>query len=95
MNTPTHAEIALQAEYLWRARGSPVGCDSEIWLEARRELSQRTPPTDDRKPDSFTERAKTETAAESVVEYQISPAGSEQEAIQAALQKPDGRAPKS
>ena len=95
MNKPTHAEIAGQAESLWRARGCPVGRDSEIWLEAERQLSQRLPSADNPKPESFTERAKAETAAESVVEYYISPAGSEQEAIQAAIQKQEPRAPKT
>jgi hypothetical protein len=93
MNTPTHDEIALQAEQLWRKRGCPGGRDEEIWFEAERQLSKDSPPEAGRKADSFTNRAKAETAAESVVEYQISPAVSEQEAINAALQKQAARAP--
>lgn len=95
MNTPTHAEIAGQAEHLWRSRGCPVGRDSEIWLEAERQLRRDLPSTGDQKPGSFTERVKEETAAESVVEYQISPAGSVEDAIGAAMQKSDSRIPKT
>ena len=35
---PTHEEIAVEAEVLWRQRGCPVGRDAEIWLEAERVL---------------------------------------------------------
>jgi len=87
MNTPTHDEIALHAQHLWQDRGCPNGIDTETWLEAERQLGG------DRQVDTFTERAKAETAAESVVEYHISPAVPEQEAIQAALQKQGATAP--
>ena len=52
MNTPTHGEIARQAENLWRDRGCPAGNDTEIWLEAERQLSGGRPAG------SFSERAK-------------------------------------
>lgn len=35
---PTHEQVALRAELLWKARGSPSGRDEEIWLEAERQL---------------------------------------------------------
>jgi len=35
---PTHLEIAVEAEVLWRQRGCPHGLDKEIWLEAERQL---------------------------------------------------------
>lgn len=35
---PTHLEIAVEAEVLWRQRGCPHGLDREIWLEAERQL---------------------------------------------------------
>lgn len=96
MPTPTQIEIARQAEYIWRLRGCPIGLDSEIWNEAERQLRQGlSSPGGDQSPGSFTERAKEETAAESVVEYQISPAGSEEESIRAAMQKPAAPSPKS
>ena len=96
MPTPTHVEIARQAEYIWRLRGCPIGLDSEIWSEAERQLRHGlSSPDGGQNPGSFTERAKKETAAESVVEYQISPAGSDEDAIQAAMQKPDAPSPKA
>lgn len=92
MNTPTQEAIAQQAHQLWHERGCPIDCDTEIWLEAERQLSGNSPRATARMA-SATERAPAEMAAESVVEYQITPAVSEQEAIQAALQKPGARAP--
>jgi hypothetical protein len=35
---PTHEQIAIRAELLWKAKGSPEGRDEEIWLEAERQL---------------------------------------------------------
>ncbi len=87
MNTPTHDEIARQAQELWQDRGCPAGRDVEIWLEAERQLHEG------RKPETFTERAMAETASESVVEYHLSPAATEQEAIKAAMLKDASRAP--
>jgi hypothetical protein len=37
---PTHAEIALQAEWLWRKEGCPLGKDELIWLEAERQVDK-------------------------------------------------------
>lgn len=36
----THGEIALQAEWLWRQEGCPIGRDEPIWLEAERQLDK-------------------------------------------------------
>jgi hypothetical protein len=88
MNKPTHDEIARQAQEFWQDRGCPVGCDQATWLEAEQALTNGLPAT------LFTERAVAETAAESLVEFNISPALPEQEAIQIALQKQTARAPK-
>lgn len=87
MKTPTHDEIARQAQEFWQDRGCPAGCDTEIWLEAERALSNGLPA------DRFSERAVAETAAESLVEFHVSPALPDQEAIQAALQKQTARTP--
>jgi hypothetical protein len=92
MNTPTHEEIALQAQWLWRDRGCPEGVDDQIWLEAERQLQDKSKGAAKRQPDEIAERAKSETAAESMVEYHISPAVSEQEAIKASQMK-QARAP--
>jgi len=93
MKTPSYDNISRLAASIWHDRGSPSGCDDEIWLEAERQLSATTAPAAPAPAQTFTERAKTETAAESVVEYHISPALPDQEAIQAALQKQEARAP--
>src|SRR5688572_1584376 len=96
MNTPTHEEISRHARTLWQDRGCPEGIDTEIWLEAERQLAWDTAVADRGKPGpgSFTERAKAETAAESMVEYHISPAVSEEKAIKAAQVK-EARTPKT
>ncbi|HUG12400.1 MAG TPA: DUF2934 domain-containing protein [Opitutaceae bacterium] len=93
MKTPTHNQISERAFKLWQDRGCPEGSDSEFWLEAERQLSEGSAQDagSERKP--FAERAKEETAAESVVEYQISPAIPQHEAIKAAIQKEEARAP--
>jgi hypothetical protein len=95
MNTPTHEQIALQAQWLWRDRGCPEGIDDQIWLEAERQLSEKSKGPGSRQPDEITERAQSETAAESMVEYHISPPVSEQEAIRASMVKQEARAPKT
>jgi hypothetical protein len=43
----SHAEISARAAALWRQRGCPQARDSEIWLEAERQLSE--PPKSDAK----------------------------------------------
>lgn len=35
---PSHEQITIRAELLWKAQGSPTGRDEEIWLEAERQL---------------------------------------------------------
>jgi len=41
MNTdPSNDDISERAYALWRERGRPEGQESEIWLEAERELKQ-------------------------------------------------------
>jgi len=35
---PTHEQVALRAELLWKAKGTPNGQDEQIWLEAERQL---------------------------------------------------------
>jgi hypothetical protein len=97
----THDLIAQRAHQLWREQGEPFGHDDEIWIEAERQLhaeqSATRPPMPIRGADDadatsesagargLAERVKAETAAESVVENNISPAISEQAAIKAAL----------
>ncbi len=111
MNTPTHEDVARCAHQLWQDFGCPSGRDTEIWLQAERQLadtasnnnpnarSESTPCEvtrrvgDSKDAADFARRAKAETAAESVVEYNISPGVSEDVAIKAALQEKNARAP--
>jgi len=106
MNTPTHEEVAIRAYHNWQHRGSPAERDTDIWLEAERQLTEKSSAA---KSDAtahetlasvsakgaatWAERVKSETAAESVVEYHISPAVSDEEALKAALQKKEARTP--
>lgn len=92
MNQPTHDEIAAKAHSLWKDRGCPEGIDNEIWLEAERQLRGDQPPGRETE-EEFTRRATVEAAAESRDEFHLSPAASEQQAIQAALQKQSARPP--
>ncbi len=41
MHLPTHEEITGHAEKIWQDKGSPTGCDVEIWLEAERQLTAK------------------------------------------------------
>jgi hypothetical protein len=86
MITPTHHEISLAAQKLWQDRGCPTDRDDEIWLDAEQMLIE------DPVADTFVARTRAETAAESEVEYHLSPAQTEQKSIQAAMQKEVARA---
>ena len=35
---PSHEQISLRAELLWKAKGTPSGQDEQIWLEAEQQL---------------------------------------------------------
>ncbi len=108
MTTLTHTEVAQRAHQLWQSYGCPADRDTAIWLEAEGQLaaeSQKKPvrpgapvpaPNGSEASDATTmvERVQGEMASESAVEYHISPPVSEQDAIKAALQKKEARAPK-
>jgi hypothetical protein len=87
MKTPTHEEISHQAHELWQGQGCPEGHDTEIWLQAERQLSGDQPA------ETFNARAASEMAAESRVEFVLPAAMPEQEAIKVALQTQAARAP--
>lgn len=42
---PTHEDITLRAILLWQNYGQPEGRDTEIWLEAERQLLDRELPS--------------------------------------------------
>ena len=106
MKTPSHQEISERAYLLWLESGSMHGRDVELWYEAEKQLrngsnadagasaaSQRTPESAG--ASALADRLKAETAAESVVEFHITPSVSDEEAVKAALQKKEARAPKT
>lgn len=98
--SPSYEHIARRAAEIWKARGQPVGCDLDIWLEAERQLkaaltASQDPTGNDRSESgSLAEQVKELTAAESVVEYQMSPAPPEDRAIKAAVQIENATAPR-
>ena len=108
LSTHSHEKTAKRAEKIWQDYGKPVGRDIEIWHEAERQIaadasitqleseSNNTYPhvIDARHSSASAEQIVAETAAESVVEYYISPAIPSRDAVNAALQKQDARAPK-
>ncbi len=92
MKNPSHDEIAVKAHGLWKDRGCPEGIDNEIWLEAERQLRDGGKPGPE-SGDAFKRRVQAEAAAESRDEFHLSAATTEQQAIQAAVQKQAARAP--
>lgn len=107
-HTPTHEEIAKRAEEIWLERHQPTGSDLEIWLEAERQLALRSQQADyQQNPSGQAERRvaserevspgplTSATAAESMVEYNISPPVSDAEAVKAALPKKMGEQQRS
>jgi hypothetical protein len=39
MNSPTHEAVTQRAQQIWQNYGRPSGRDTEIWLEAERQLT--------------------------------------------------------
>ena len=108
-HSPTHDDIAQRAQEIWQRYGSPEGRDTEIWLEAERQLTENSEDSTENDSAQYesprttseskgavrlADQMRSETAAESMVEHHISPAISDNAAINAALQKKDARAPK-
>ena len=97
MNTPTHETVAQRAREIWQSYGSPGGRDNEIWLEAERQLKNESARDSNAKNSgaetNATRQMRSEAAAESMVENHISPAIPDEEAIKAAVQKKEARAP--
>jgi Protein of unknown function (DUF2934) len=38
-NSPSHESVTQRAQQIWRDRGCPSGQDTQIWLEAERQLA--------------------------------------------------------
>jgi hypothetical protein len=87
MKEPSHDEISIAAHSLWKDRGCPAGIDTDIWLEAERQLRRGQTSGESRE---FARRAQAEAAAESRAEYNLSSSTSDQQAIDAAMKAPQG-----
>jgi DUF2934 family protein len=109
MNSPTHHDISQRAHQLWLEQGSPAGRDTEIWLEAERQIASAGAPdsgsapehqeasrttTESKGASGLAARVKSETASERRVENHAAPVMPEKEAVKAAVQKKSARAPK-
>ena len=107
-SAPTHEEISHRAREIWQQSGSPDGRDTDIWLAAERQLmagseepdsssatyeSPRT-TSESRGAVKLSDRIKSKTAGESLVEHHLSPAPPDESATKAALQKKQAREPK-
>jgi DUF2934 family protein len=57
LSSSTTTDIERRAREIWLARGSPVGQDLEIWLEAERQLRPITHPNVVRRHPSGLRRA--------------------------------------
>jgi hypothetical protein len=99
MNTSTHDETAQRAYQIWQDYGCPTGRDEDIWLEAEQQLQQHGSAKRYGKQQpastSMVDRLRSETAAESIDEFHISPPVTEDQAIKAALQKKQARLQKT
>lgn len=106
MKTHSHQDISDRAYHLWLERGRPHGRDVEFWHEAEQRLREETAgessngssekghsTSESKGASALADRLKSETAAESAVEFHISPPVSDDEAVKAALQKKEARAP--
>ena len=109
-NSPTHEEIAHRAQEIWQQTGNPGGRDTEIWLEAERQLMAGTEDSDSspsaHESSQTTSESKgavrladrtPENSGESIVEHHISPASPTipyEATAKAAWQKQEARAPK-
>ena len=110
-NSPTHEEIAHRAQEIWQQSGTPNGRDTEIWLEAERQLmagtedpdsgsaSHESPKTTSESKGAVTlADRESETSSRSIVEHHITPSAHsilDESEAKAALQKQEARAPRS
>lgn len=108
MKPPTQDEISQRAQKLWQDSGRPEGRDTEIWLEAERQLSAGQPdslPARSGPEESQTtvetkgaaelaKRMRAGTDSDATVEHQNPPSMPAKEAIQETVQKKAARAPK-
>lgn len=104
-NSPSHEEITQRAREIWQQSGNPGGRDTEIWLEAERQLMAGTRDSDSRSETYESPRTTSESKgavtlsdkinsgspSSSMVEHTIRP---DDATVKAARQKKEARAPK-
>jgi len=65
MRSPSHEEISICAQKIWRDYGRLAGRDDEIWLEAERQLTAKSPHSS---PPTLGEGHSTHALAEKATE---------------------------
>jgi hypothetical protein len=104
-NSPSHEEITQRAREIWQQSGSPDGHDTEIWLEAERQLlagtqdpdsssaTHQSPRTTSESKGAVTlsDKISSDSSSSGTVEHAIRP---DEAAVKAARQKKEARAPK-
>jgi hypothetical protein len=105
-NSPTHEAISQRAQELWEKQGRPQGRDTEIWLEAERQLSTTTDAANSpsrvkgrgegnsQRADAPSNRDGTDPTAENVLKHPVGAPGPQEPDARFAQQKKDARAPK-
>jgi hypothetical protein len=108
MNTPSHEEVAQRARQLWHSYGEPTDRDTEIWLEAERQLSAGTSGaasdlasqansrtiSESKGASGLADRLNTETASAAGITHQSPAPMPQQQEGKVDQQKKQGRAPK-
>lgn len=93
-NSPTHEEISHRAQKIWSSRGSPSGCDTEIWYEAERQLSVESPESEGSgSPQSNSSSGRSERAAGPLHGGETPAPSPDDTAAKVAVQKSAARAP--
>ena len=93
-NSPTHEETAQRAKEIWSSRGSPSGCDPEIWFEAERQLTVDAPePEGSGSAKSHSSPGSSEPRAGHLHGGDAPAPSPDETAAKAAIQKSAARAP--
>ncbi len=93
MKTPTHDEIARQAHHIWKDRGCPANCDTDLWLEAEQHLSTTHSAESEHRNDAYATYARGFDRPENPLQYQVPATTRERGAAFADQQKEEARAP--
>ena len=108
MNTPSHEKVAQRAQQIWQNNGSPSGHDTEIWLEAERQLAAEESAmsenssayensrtvSESKGAAALADRMSAGQAMEGAVEHVHSSPMPAEDAVKTNRQKKEARAPK-